>query len=254
MVKYIKQLANDMMKSFELNAMVNNMRAKDVKTAMEQITKAREDVIREAFGGNEELALELNAIGPTKLLPVTVCGTASNLLCQIFLDDSETDYLFDFNNRADEAGYCEGPMLLFNALKKRSDEKSYVLRIDCTSHSYVLYLPPSADDAYLMQANCADCMKAFTLQEWMNGWKGDRKLSLQEHYKLLWKIRDMKEVALGPPKEALVTTFSIDNDKKTKYEAYKPGNMTAIFRSFDEATAIANMRSLYQRAGRKKPF
>ena len=124
MVQYIKQLANDMMKSFELNAMVNNMRAKDVQTAMDQITKAREDLIKNGFGGNEELALELNAIGRTKHLPVTVCGTASNLLCQIFLDDSKMNYLFNFDNRADEAGYSKGALLLSNALKKRSDKES----------------------------------------------------------------------------------------------------------------------------------
>ena len=118
----------------------------------------------------------------------------------------------------------------------------------------MLYIPPSQDDAYLMQANCANCMSTFTLQEWMNSNKGTRKLSLAKHYELLAKIDDQKDVALGPAKEALVATFSIDDDKTTKYDAYKPGNMTAIFRSFNEKTAVENIGSLYQRAGKKKPW
>ena len=248
MVKYIHQLANDMMKSFELNALVNNMRAKDADTAMQELLDARKMAI-EFYG--EETAIAEGMIGPTKFLPLGVCGTASNVLCQLFLDDPDHDYYFDFGNRAKEGGYSQGVMLLGNALKKRSEEESYVLRIDCKSHSYVLYLPPSKDNAYLMQANCAACMKAFTLQEWMNSKKGGRVLSLADHCELLQKMEKMDQVVLGPCKQALVDVFSIDDDKQSQYAAYRPGDMTAILRPFDEKTAVANINALYKRAGLK---
>jgi hypothetical protein len=247
MVKCIWQLANDMMESFGLNALVNNMYAKDVNTAMQDLLDARQ-VALDCYGDE---AIAQGMIGPTKFLPLGVCGTVSNVLCQIFLDDPDSNYRFDFENRAKENGYSKGPMLLGNALKNRSDKKSYVLRIDCSSHSYVLYLPPSKDDAYLLQGNCAACMKSFTLQEWMNSKKGGLVQSLATHYELLQKMEKLEEVVLGPRKQDLVDFFSIDNDHKTKYAAYKPGNMTAIFRSFDEKTAMANIESLYKRAGVK---
>jgi hypothetical protein len=250
MLKYIHQLANDMMKSLELNALVNgDMYSKDVKGIVDSILNERK-TLSDDFGG-EDNAVAAGVFGPTAHLPLSVCGTVSNVLCRLFLDTEEFNYRFDFENRAKEPGYFADMMTLGAALLKRDGDLSYLLRVDCTTHSYVLYLPPSKDDAYLIQANAAECMRQFTLQQWMNHKKSGRTLSLSQHYELLKKIFGVKEVVVGLQKQALIDFFSIDDDNKSKYAPFSGGGMTFIFRSFDEKSAVANIAALYKRAGLK---
>jgi hypothetical protein len=250
MLKYIQALSNDMMKSLELNVLVNgDMYSKDVSGSVKAMLKERAS-LADAFGG-EKNAIAEGVFGATPHLPLGVCGTVSNVLCSLFLDTDEFGYRFSFENRTKELGYSTELKQLGVALQKRADDKSYLLRVDCKTHSYVLYLPPSKDDAYLLQANAAECMRQFTLQEWMNGKKVGRTLSLAKHYELLTKIDGLKEVVLGPQKEALVDFFSIDDDYKKKYAGFSPAGMTFIFRAFNEKSAVENINALYKRAGLK---
>ncbi|PTL78809.1 hypothetical protein [Vitiosangium sp. GDMCC 1.1324] len=249
MVKYIQQLANDMMKSLELNALVNGDMYGD---ATEAVKKQKADLkeVRDMLkltGTPDEQIREMT--GSTDFRILSVCGTVSTVLCQIFLDTQKFNYRFDFENRSKDKGYYKDLMTLGNALGKRDEKQSHLLRVDCDSHSYVLYLPPSKDSAYLMQGNIAKCMTQFTLQEWMNSKKAFLELSMEKHYKLLTSIWDSKAVQ-APYKDVLIEVFSInDGDKKRKLDPFKATKMTFVFREFDEASAVANVKDLYKRAG-----
>lgn len=258
MLKYVQLLANDMMDNMSLNALVNegDLNASDeaIKKIIASINATREEVAKDM--GGVQNAVALGMLPESAALPLNVCGTVANVICQLFLNSVKFNYRFNFKDRTQEDGYCNNIMLLGAALKKRDGKQSYLLRVDCTSHSYVLYLPPSknSDEAYLIQANCAECMEQFTLQEWMNSKKATTVRSLSDHFELLTKIADLKEVALNPYKKGVSSFFAfIPENPHKKYTHYKPTNMDFVFRAFDEKIAYGNFAALYKRAGLNAP-
>ena len=252
MVECIKQFANDMMASLELNALVGrDLYADDAPALVRQLRETRESSIRD-MGISEQDLIEMGAIPATLAVPINICGIVSNTLCSLFLDKDKFGYRFNCENRAKEGGYHSSLMTLTAALDKRDPHRSYVWRVNCKTHSYMLYLP-GGDTAYLMQGNAAPCMKTFTLQEWMNGAKSAVALSVRAHVELLSRINGQKAVVLGPDKRALVDTFSIDDDHATNYPSFDATGLVSILRGFDEEQARANLIALYKRAGIAKP-
>jgi hypothetical protein len=114
--------------------------------------------------------------------------------------------------------------------------------------SYVLYLPPAQDDAFLMQGNAAECMAQFTLTQWMNTAKSQRALSVRQHRDLLFRLEKARVIGQGPLVRELVDTFSIDDDTQTPYSAFRASNMTFIFREVVPRVVKDNLRALYSRA------
>lgn len=248
MIDCIRQMANDMMANIHLNTLVNgDMYAVDVNTKVNELLAARNEVI-EMMRGLGEDAVASGMVPASPCLPLNVCGTVSNVLCHIFLDTQAFNYRFNFENRRQEKGYFTTLLPLAGALTGRPRDKSHILRVDTDTHSYVLYLPPSQDDAYLLQGNAATCMKTFTLQEWMNTDKSQTVLSVRQHTDLLFSLNGKDQITTNPLKQRLVDFFSIDDQTRPEYTAFRPTNMTVIFRQFDEAAAKGNLRALYRRA------
>lgn len=247
MIDRITQFANDMMANVALNALVNgDMYSDTVLNQVRSMRATREEVI--TMMGGLDNAVEAGMIPASEFLPLNVCGTVSNVLCQIFLDDNPNGYRFNYENRRNETGYITGLVPLSGAINGRNRAKSYLLRVDGDSHSYVMYLPPADDDAYLMQGNAARCMAQFTLTQWMNTAKSQRALSIRRHRDLLFRLEQAQVIGMGPLVRELVDTFSIDDDHVTRYTAFRATNMTFIFREVVPRVVKDNLRALYQRA------
>ena len=251
MIAYIRQLVNDMMKNINLNALVtSDMYAKDVLALVQKRRRDREETIK-ACGGLKQ-ALEWGAVSDSEFKPLNVCGNISNTLCAILLDNHPPLYRFQYDNRINEKGFIQKVLPLSGALNGRSRQKSYLLRVDCTGHSYVVYILAAQDEGYLFQGNAGDSMKYFTLQDWMNSPKSYNKISIREHRDLLIQIND-KIVASGPAKKRIVDTYSIDDDHIKNYKPFKGTNMSFILRELNEKTAKKNILALYRRARMPRP-
>lgn len=247
MFSCIKQLANDMMKNIYLNALITgDIYAKDVDVLVNKRKSDREEAIK-ACGGLKQ-ALEWGAVSESEFMPLNVCGNVSNALCPIFLDNNPPLYRYQFDNRAKEKGYITKTVFLSGALNGRDRKKNYLLRVDCDGHSYIIYILAAQDEGYLFQGNAAESMKCFTLQEWMNSPKAAKKISLREHRDLLIQLENAKIVKIGPLKERLVDTFSIDDDRKKQYKPFNATNFSFCFREVNEEIAKENLRAIYKKA------
>ncbi|MCE5242098.1 MAG: hypothetical protein LLF99_02815, partial [Desulfobacteraceae bacterium] len=157
----IRKLANDMMEETNLNALIaGDMYAEDARFLMAR----RKEGIGEAFmpcGGPRRAPVPGAPRRPGPIAPHD-CTDVSNLLCALFFDNNPPLYRYRFANRTREAGYFNNAVHLSGIVNGRSRQKSYLLRVDCDSHSYVVYIRAARDEGCLFQANSSESMRSFT--------------------------------------------------------------------------------------------
>lgn len=242
----IRKLANDMMEEVNLHALIaGDLYADDVRFLMGR----RKEGIGESFapcGGARQAPVPGVPRRPEQIGPRD-SADVSNLLCTLFFDNNPPLYRYRFANRTREAGYFNNAVHLSGIVNGRSRQKSYLLRVDCDSHSYVVYVRAARDEGYLFQANSSESMRGFTFREWMNSAKADRPLSIREHMNLLMQLQG-RVVGMGFLKQRLVDTFSIDDDHLKVYEPFRGTDLFFCFREINERIVVENLRALYKRA------
>jgi hypothetical protein len=221
------------------------MYGKDIQKQVASASAARKEIIQ-MMGGLKK-AVEAGMISESEFLPLNVCGTVSNVLCKIFLDNNPPKYRYQYENQKNEKGYITKLIALAGALNGRSRTKPYLLRVDCDGHSYTIYIRTAQDEGYLFQGNAAKSMKYFTLQDWVNSPKSQKVISIRKHLDLLFQIGKAKIIKGGPLKKKVVDTFSIDDDYKTAFEPFKASNFTFCFREVNEKIIKNNLFSLYKK-------
>lgn len=242
----IRKLANDMMEEANLHALIaGDLYAEDARF----LTARRKEGSGGTFmpcGGARQAPVAGASPRPGPIAPHEGADV-SNLLCAIFFDNNPPLYRYRFANRTREAGYFSNAVHLSGIVNGRSRQKSYLLRVDCDSHSYVVYVRAAGDEGYLFQANSSKSMRGFTFREWMNSAKADRPLAIREHMNFLMQLQG-RVVGMGILKQRLVDTFSIDDDHLKVYEPFRGTNLFFCFREINEKIVAENLRALYRRA------
>ena len=202
-----------------------------VDEVMKKVLEERQKEIE--TWGSKQLYEEFFGPEP-KAFPYGICGVTSNLLCRTFFDEKHVPFVYE------EAPKSENIEVLEKAVEAFGDS-SFMLRIDCTTHSYIIARLHSSKRDFILQSNVADAIEHFSFKEWMNSAKILAEFNLNDHIKFLKKIKEIGEIKPGTEEaKILAKTFSIDEAQ----DLNKSFNMTKcqfMARKLDEHHVKKNL-------------